>query len=79
MKDEGCGRIDLVLTLYTKTQAGRLLPPVSGFANIQCGFEPLMYKSDTYAILLCEECAAKNGYRLQASNKNGASWLSAKS
>ena len=61
-KVEGCGSQDLMLTLYTQTAQGTLLPPVSGFKNIPCGFEPLMYDSSTHAVLLCEVCAVKSGF-----------------
>lgn len=61
-KVEGCGTREVMLTLYTTTTQNKLLPPVSGFTNIPCGFEPLMYESGTHAVLLCEVCAVKNGY-----------------
>jgi hypothetical protein len=61
-KVEGYGSRDLVLTLYTRTAQGNLLPPVGGFTNIPCGFEPLMYESGTRAVLLCEVCAVKNSF-----------------
>ena len=61
-KVEGCGSRDMVLTLYTRTPEGNLLPPVGGFTNIPCGFEPLMYESGIRAVLLCEVCAVKNGF-----------------
>jgi len=61
-KAQGCGCRDLMLTLYTTTAQDKLLPPLSGFTNIPCGFEPLMYDSGTQAVLLCEVCAVKNGY-----------------
>lgn len=61
-KIEGCGSRDMILTLYTRTAQGNLLPPMGGFTNIPCGFEPLIYESSTRAVLLCEVCAVKNGF-----------------
>jgi hypothetical protein len=61
-KDEGCGRTDSVLTLYAKTDQGKLLPPLGGFMGIPCGFEVLVREHSNRAILLCEKCAVKKGY-----------------
>lgn len=61
-KLEGCGNDAVMLTLYTTTVKGNLLPAVSGFTNVPCGFQPLLDDSGTHAVLLCEFCAVKNGY-----------------
>lgn len=61
-KVEGCGSDEMMLTLYTTTAKGSLLPAVSGFTNVPCGFQPLLDESGTHAVLLCEVCAVKNGY-----------------
>ena len=62
MKDEGCGRIASTLTLYAKTDNGNQLPPLGGFLGIPCGFKLLIHESSSRAILLCDDCAVKNGY-----------------
>lgn len=61
-KVEGCGSDALMVTLYTTTVKGSLLPAVTGFTNVPCGFQPLRDESGTHAVLPCEFCAAKNGY-----------------
>jgi hypothetical protein len=61
-KDEGCGRTDSTLALYAKTEQGKLLPPLGGFMGIPCGFELLVREAGGRSILLCEDCAVKNGY-----------------
>ena len=61
--EEGCGTRDSILTVYPKTEQGKLLPPLGGFMGIPCGFELFMRESGGRAILLCEACAHKLLYR----------------
>jgi len=61
-RNEGCETRDSIVTLYAKTEYGKLLPPLDGFRGIPCGFELFMNEFGGRVILLCESCAAKNGY-----------------
>jgi hypothetical protein len=51
-----------MLALYSKTEHGKLLPPLDGFRGIPCGFELFMNELGGRVVLLCESCAVKNGY-----------------
>jgi hypothetical protein len=61
-RNEGCGTLDSILSLYAETEDGKLLSPLDGFRGIPCGFELFMNEFGGRVILLCESCAVKNGY-----------------